>query len=121
MTWRTQAACRGMSPAYWYAERGESIVEAKAICAGCPVQAECLAAALASRERHGIWGGYTEKERRMIRRLRPAPVVRHGTSSGYQRGCRCPACTNANCLAAVRYRAEHGPRPSTGPHKRKAS
>lgn len=40
----------------------DSSVE-KAICGGCPVQAACLASALAADERYGIWGGYTPDER----------------------------------------------------------
>jgi WhiB family redox-sensing transcriptional regulator len=37
---------------------------AKAICARCPVQPQCLAYALRVDETLGIWGGYTEVERR---------------------------------------------------------
>src|ERR1051326_1817005 len=36
---------------------------AVAICVGCPVQAECLAAALSQPEEFGVWGGLTEYER----------------------------------------------------------
>lgn len=38
--------------------------QAKAICATCPVRAECLAVAVAAGERHGVWGGLTSDERR---------------------------------------------------------
>ncbi|MFD0634201.1 WhiB family transcriptional regulator [Catenulispora yoronensis] len=37
---------------------------AKRICAGCPVREECAAFAVALGERHGTWGGLTDKERR---------------------------------------------------------
>jgi WhiB family redox-sensing transcriptional regulator len=43
---------------------------AKAICAGCPVQPQCLDHALAIQEPHGIWGGLTENERRAVLELR---------------------------------------------------
>lgn len=44
---------------------------AKAICAQCPVREACLEYALATRERDGVWGGATERERRrMIRQRR---------------------------------------------------
>lgn len=38
--------------------------EAKLVCAGCNVKAECLAYALRNNERDGIWGGLTDRERR---------------------------------------------------------
>jgi len=36
---------------------------AKAVCAACPVREPCLVHALASEERHGVWGGLSERER----------------------------------------------------------
>jgi len=36
---------------------------AKAVCASCPVIAQCRAHALAAQEPYGIWGGLTEDER----------------------------------------------------------
>ncbi|MGH8931539.1 MAG: WhiB family transcriptional regulator [Egibacteraceae bacterium] len=39
---------------------------AKAICARCPVRLECLDWALVTREPHGVWGGYSEGERKQI-------------------------------------------------------
>jgi WhiB family redox-sensing transcriptional regulator len=41
----------------------EQAAEAKAVCAGCEVRRACLAFAIRTRERHGIWGGMTERER----------------------------------------------------------
>ena len=41
---------------------------AKAICATCPVQQECLDFALKTRQEFGIWGGTTEDERRALAR-----------------------------------------------------
>jgi WhiB family redox-sensing transcriptional regulator len=38
---------------------------AKAVCAGCPVAAACLQSAFANDERYGIWGGLTDRERRL--------------------------------------------------------
>lgn len=67
--WRDQGACRGADPALWFPERGQSCVEAKTICAGCPVRGECLDFALDLGEKFGIWGGKSERERR---RMRPA-------------------------------------------------
>jgi WhiB family redox-sensing transcriptional regulator len=41
-------------------------VEAKAVCARCPVRSHCAAYALSTGEPHGIWGGFTETERRRL-------------------------------------------------------
>jgi WhiB family redox-sensing transcriptional regulator len=41
---------------------------AKAICAVCPVQVECLEYAIRTREPHGVWGGLSEMERRAMLR-----------------------------------------------------
>ena len=43
------------------------IAEAKAICARCRLEAECLGYALATGQGAGIWGGTTEEERRAFR------------------------------------------------------
>ena len=63
--WRALAACKG-STALFYTERGEPTAEAKAVCAGCPVRAECLDDALEHNERFGVWGGKSERQRRDI-------------------------------------------------------
>jgi hypothetical protein len=47
---------------------------AKKACSMCPVREECLTWAL-HRERHGIWGGTSEKERQVIRRRLGITVV----------------------------------------------
>jgi len=39
---------------------------AKAICATCPVLAQCRAHAIAIREPYGIWGGLGEEEREKL-------------------------------------------------------
>jgi WhiB family redox-sensing transcriptional regulator len=41
---------------------------AKALCAECPVKAECLTYALAANEQYGIWGGLTANERGRLNR-----------------------------------------------------
>jgi WhiB family redox-sensing transcriptional regulator len=43
--------------------REERELAAKAVCATCPVVAECAAYAIRAREQYGIWGGMTEAER----------------------------------------------------------
>lgn len=67
--WADDGLCRNHPNGdLWFPERGASTVEAKAICRACPVQQECLEHAIRVGEKHGIWGGRSERERRRIRR-----------------------------------------------------
>jgi WhiB family redox-sensing transcriptional regulator len=71
--WRQRAACRDEDPELFFplTEMGPGARQAqraKAICARCPVRAECLEYALGGSLDHGIFGGTTESERRELRR-----------------------------------------------------
>lgn len=68
--WQADANCRGVNPEVFFPQRGEDTKFAKSICRACDVQAECLAYALNNDEHHGIWGGVSERERRVIRTRR---------------------------------------------------
>ena len=68
--WRNRAACRGIDPGIFFPVTDEEAEPAKAICNVCPVREACLEFALAAREREGVWGGATERERRRIIRQR---------------------------------------------------
>ncbi|HVE93844.1 MAG TPA: WhiB family transcriptional regulator [Acidimicrobiales bacterium] len=70
LTWRNRAACKGIDPEIFFPVSEEDAEPAKEICAECPVRESCLEHALAHREREGIWGGFTERERRRIVRQR---------------------------------------------------
>jgi WhiB family redox-sensing transcriptional regulator len=70
LTWRQHAACRGLDPDIFYPTTDEEADAAKAVCAVCSIRQACLEHALGSRERDGVWGGATEKERRRIIRQR---------------------------------------------------
>lgn len=77
--WMRDAACRGMDPELFYPSRGESVAQARKVCSGCPVRAECLTYAMNLHETHGMWGGMSERDRRRIRRgeLTPRRPVGH--------------------------------------------
>ena len=74
VAWQLRAACRGPQSEVFFPpaqterkhERLERERRAKAICAECPVVTECLDYALEIREPHGIWGGLSEGERRVM-------------------------------------------------------
>jgi WhiB family redox-sensing transcriptional regulator len=67
-SWQERALCAETDPEAFFPEKGGSTREAKKICTGCEVKAECLEFALANDERFGIWGGLSERERRRLRR-----------------------------------------------------
>lgn len=71
LKWRSRGACRGSDPSIFYPEDEEDPAEAaKSICAECPVREPCLEHAIAVREKAGVWGGHTARERRRIIRRR---------------------------------------------------
>src|SRR5690606_27545378 len=70
-SWRDHAACLGADPDLFFPPPGPYGAEdAKAICQGCPVRAECLDYAVTTAQKYGIWGGTNERERREIRKQR---------------------------------------------------
>lgn len=123
MSWRDEAACKGMDPSLFFAEKGSyapvAVREAKKVCAGCPVRQSCAEDAIDNGYRFGVWGGLTPKERRAFGRARrrtpglklpDAPQfigdprqnvhkrvkrAKHGTRSKYVAGCRCDPCRDA--------------------------
>ena len=104
--WRDLGACRALDPDLFYPNRGEPVDLAKAICAECPVSSECLDWAL-RHERLGIWGGKSERERRVIRRqlgisieTPRVPPSLCGTAGGYRAHLRAGEPTCGPCRAA---------------------
>lgn len=67
-SWQVKALCKETDPELFFPEKGGSTREAKGVCVGCEVKAECLEHALKSGERFGIWGGLSERERRRVAR-----------------------------------------------------
>lgn len=71
--WELYGACVDVDPEDFYvpdglrgAARQPYIDRAKAVCARCPVRAQCRADALKRGEQHGVWGGLSEDERRKL-------------------------------------------------------
>lgn len=68
LSWQDRALCPQTDPEAFFPEKGGSTREAKRVCVGCDVKAECLEYALANDERFGIWGGLSERERRKLKK-----------------------------------------------------
>jgi len=68
--WRQYARCLGADPELFHPQPDDPADEAKAICSICPVREPCLEYAISAREKQGVWGGLTEKERRRLIRQR---------------------------------------------------
>lgn len=70
--WTDEGICRQVSLDLFFPELGDSGAarEAKKVCQGCPVKAICLETALTRHERYGVWGGATERERRVMEKAR---------------------------------------------------
>jgi WhiB family redox-sensing transcriptional regulator len=70
LAWRQKGACRGLDPTIFYPPTEEEAEMAKSVCEECHVSETCLEYALGHRERDGVWGGATERDRRRIIRQR---------------------------------------------------
>jgi WhiB family redox-sensing transcriptional regulator len=69
-TWRIHARCRGIDPVIFHPVNEDDADDAKAVCELCPVREPCLEYAIAAREKEGVWGGLTARERRRVVRQR---------------------------------------------------
>lgn len=70
LEWRMLGACRGLDAGIFYPDSEEEAQIATQVCEECGVRTACLEFALAQREKAGVWGGATERERRRILRQR---------------------------------------------------
>lgn len=73
MDWRRQAACLHGDPELFFpvGDTAPALVqleEAKVVCQRCPVIDTCLTWALQTRQDSGVWGGWSERERRALSR-----------------------------------------------------
>lgn len=66
--WRDSASCAQSDPELFYADSAAAKAAAKAVCARCPVRDTCLAVALVTGERFGVWGGLDADERARLAR-----------------------------------------------------
>ncbi|MDQ1396043.1 MAG: WhiB family transcriptional regulator, redox-sensing transcriptional regulator, partial [Acidimicrobiaceae bacterium] len=83
--WREGAACHSFDTELFFPSGTSGPAEAqtriaKAVCAGCPVRNVCLEFAVVTNQEYGVWGGYDEEERRVIRRSWRARMRGQGAS-----------------------------------------
>jgi WhiB family redox-sensing transcriptional regulator len=66
--WQLRGSCRGMDPSIFFpaTRRARDETRAKAVCAVCPVLAQCREYAVDAAEPYGIWGGMTPLERALL-------------------------------------------------------
>jgi WhiB family redox-sensing transcriptional regulator len=65
--WTDGARCAQVDPELFFPDKGGSTRAPKKICRNCEVRPDCLDYALANDERFGIWGGFSERERRRMK------------------------------------------------------
>ena len=73
MDWRDQAACRTEHPELFFPVGTTEpalrhLAKARSVCHRCPVTERCLAWALETGQRYGVWGGLSEDERYELQR-----------------------------------------------------
>jgi WhiB family redox-sensing transcriptional regulator len=77
--WSESALCSQSMPDVWFPEKGESAAHAKRICGRCEVQEQCLEYVMDRAQRghtdHGVWGGLSEDERRILKETGELPAM----------------------------------------------
>ena len=67
--WRESANCATTDPELFFPHKGGSGQAARTICSMCPVQTECLTAALLEDNQQGIRAGTSARERRRMMQM----------------------------------------------------
>ncbi len=74
-SWRAESFCRKYPTRMWFGGDHRETVRAKAICAACVVQTQCLEFAFDRADLLGIWAGTTPHERAEMRRAGGIPAT----------------------------------------------
>jgi WhiB family transcriptional regulator, redox-sensing transcriptional regulator len=69
-------ACRSVDPLVFLAQDDVAVAHAKSVCASCEVRLDCLALALSTGHREGVWGGLTAGEREPFNTEQDKPPTR---------------------------------------------
>lgn len=100
--WRDNALCLqiGVNADFdpWFPDKHKDPKVGRDVCLRCPVRADCLKWAIENGERHGVFGGFTERDRnRLMRGGNPlrGPGRPAGTAhrpNGHGIACKCVVC-----------------------------
>ena len=67
--WIAQAKCAGQNPEDFFPGKGDTQLARKTaqeVCSDCPVSQQCLQWALDNEDFHGVYGGTTPNDRRVL-------------------------------------------------------
>lgn len=69
--WRADALCaKNISPTLdWFPKKHKKANAEKNVCAVCPVRQECVTYSVVTWQPWGVWGGYNDRERRIIKKI----------------------------------------------------
>lgn len=65
LKWQDEALCKEVELDIFFPTASQDHTPAKRICARCPVVDDCLAYALETDQVHGVWGGWSPRQRRI--------------------------------------------------------
>ena len=74
--WHLEGACRDVDQTVFFPVRDASVLPALAVCSSCNVQPQCLRYALTDSDLTGVWGGTSERGRRLIRSAAKKPSAK---------------------------------------------
>ena len=85
--WWSRAACSTTDPELFFPISGagpavQQVKRAKAICARCEIRQACLDYAIHTGPIQGVWGGTTERERRLLRHRARARHAQEQAAAG---------------------------------------
>ena len=66
-SWMENGACGESDRNLFFPARGAPVLPALVVCQNCAVRPECFSFALADLSLTGIWGGTSERQRRILR------------------------------------------------------
>lgn len=72
--WARLGRCRTAPVSLFFPTQGDDVEQAKALCRGCPVLADCRSFALTYPSLQGVWAALSERERH-AQRQGPRPSL----------------------------------------------
>lgn len=92
--WVMDAICPQLDPELFFPEKGNQAHNARKVCLQCPVRAECLDFAIRTNQQHGVYGGFSDRDRDSLKRGRN-PLRRGRPGGAHTDSCPCVVCRRA--------------------------